>query len=237
MQVAGMIKLSLQDYPGKLACVLFTPGCQFRCPFCHNSELALADARQGNVSNEEIFQFLQKREGLLEAVVISGGEPTLQPELESFLTQLRSFKYKIKLDTNGYNPDELEKLLKLNLLDYVAMDLKNSPENYAETCGVLKINPERIRASIRIIKSSGVEHEFRTTVVREFHQHKDLIDLNQWEIGDSPLILQTFRDGPTVMKPGLHPYSDEEMLNLAAEAKKTIPGLRLRQETSEKQEN
>ncbi len=232
MQVAGMIKLSLQDYPGKLACVLFTPGCQFRCPFCHNSELALADARQESVSHEEIFKFLRKREGLLESVVISGGEPTLQPELETFLTKLRSFKYKIKLDTNGYDPEKLEKLLALNLLDFVAMDLKNTPENYAETCGVIKINSEKIRESIRIIKNSGVPHEFRTTVVREFHQAKDLADLNQWEIGDSTLILQTFRDGPTVMKPGLHSYSEEEMLTLAKEAKKTIPGLRLRQETS-----
>jgi len=232
VQVAGMIKLSLQDYPGKLACVLFTPGCQFRCPFCHNSELALADARQGSVSHEEIFKFLRKREGLLESVVISGGEPTLQPELETFLTKLRSFKYKIKLDTNGYDPEKLEKLLALNLLDFVAMDLKNTPENYAETCGVIKINSEKIRESIRIIKNSGVPHEFRTTVVREFHQAKDLADLNQWEIGDSTLILQTFRDGPTVMKPGLHSYSEEEMLTLAKEAKKTIPGLRLRQETS-----
>lgn len=227
-----MIKLSLQDYPGKLACVLFTPGCQFRCPFCHNSELALADARQESVSHEEIFKFLRKREGLLESVVISGGEPTLQPELETFLTKLRSFKYKIKLDTNGYDPEKLEKLLALNLLDFVAMDLKNTPENYAETCGVIKINSEKIRESIRIIKNSGVPHEFRTTVVREFHQAKGLADLNQWEIGDSTLILQTFRDGPTVMKPGLHSYSEEEMLTLAKEAKKTIPGLRLRQETS-----
>ena len=237
MQIAGMIKLSLQDYPGKLSCVLFTPGCQFRCPFCHNSELAFADVRQGSLSHEEVLHFLHKREGLLEAIVISGGEPTLQPNLEEFLKVIRPLKYLIKLDTNGYQPEKLEQLLKLNLLDYVALDLKNSPAKYAETCGLPQINTEKILHSVELIKTSGVEHEFRTTVVRELQTLDDLLSLSQWPIGNSPLILQTFRDGPTVMKTGLNPYSEEEMISLAREVQKRIPGVQLRQSTTFKNEN
>jgi pyruvate formate lyase activating enzyme len=199
--------------------------------------LALADSRQGSISHEEILQFLRKREGLLEAIVISGGEPTLQPGLEEFLSEIRPLNYLIKLDTNGYQPQKLERLLALNLLDYVAMDLKNTPEKYAETCGLPNLNSDLIRQSIRILKNSGVQLEFRTTVVRELHEANDFIALDQWEIGDSPLILQTFRDGPTVMKTGLHAYGEEDMITLAKEAKERIPGLRLRREANQKNEN
>lgn len=232
MEIAGMIKLSLQDYPGKLSCVLFTPGCQFRCPFCHNSELALADARRGNLSHVEVLHFLRKREGLLEAVVISGGEPTLQLHLEEFLKTIRPLKYLIKLDTNGYQPEKLEHLLHQNLLDYVALDIKNSPAKYAETCGVPQINTEKILQSIELIQKSGIEHEFRTTVVRELHSREDLLALRQWPIGNSPLIMQTFRDGPTVLKSGLTAYSEEEMVTFATEIQKKLPGCRLRQSTT-----
>lgn len=230
MQISGWIKLSLQDYPGKLACVLFTPGCQFRCPFCHNAELATADARHGELDVQEVFRFLEKRKGLLEAVVISGGEPTLQRELETFLRELRTLPYKIKLDTNGYQPDVLRTLIQQNLVDYVAMDIKNIPENYAETCGLSKIDINHIRESIQILRESDVPHEFRTTLVRELHPKEQIKDYLDWQLGDSPLILQTFRDGPTVMTNGLHAYHEEEMKSFVALLKENIPGTSLRGE-------
>ena len=238
MQIAGMISLSLQDYPGKLACVLFTPGCQLRCPFCHNSELALADLKGqmpdgtfiDSVDKAKVFDFLNKRKNVLEAVVISGGEPTLQPGLPDFLRQLRQFPYLLKMDTNGFNPKVLKKLLDENLLDYVAMDLKNRPLNYALTAGIPSFQPQPILESMKLIQKSGIDHEFRTTVVKELHSLEDLIGLKEWPIADSPLVLQTFRDGPTVMEKGFNPYTDEEMGAFLKELKGQIKNVSWRSE-------
>ena len=230
MNIAGITKLSLLDYPDHLACTVFTPGCQFRCPFCHNGKLALANANlETDFSIRNIFDFLKKRIGILDAVCISGGEPLLQDGLVDFIKVIKEMGYLVKLDTNGYLPERLESLLEMGLLDYVAMDIKNCPSHYAETCGINSINPDTISKSIEIIKKSTIAFEFRTTVVREFHSAKDIKNLSDWNIAEATLYLQSFKDSNDQIRPGLHGYNTQEMNILCQEASRLIPGIRLRE--------
>ena len=229
MNIAGITKLSLLDYPNHLACTIFTPGCQFRCPFCHNGKLALAKANLAtNFDNTEVLRFLEKRMGILDAICISGGEPLLQDGLEDFIRTIKNMGYLIKLDTNGYLPDRLEYLLKLELLDYVAMDIKNSPNRYAETCGIVGINLDTISRSIQILQDSSISYEFRTTVVREFHSTKDIRHLSNWNLGEARLYLQSFQNSNDQLCPRLHAYNPQEMNRLCDDARNKIPGIRVR---------
>lgn len=215
MVICGIQKLTLLDYPGKVACTIFTGGCNFRCPFCHNADLVTGKP-EVTVTGEEIFQFLRKRQGLLDGVCISGGEPLLQPDLEDFIRGVRSLGYSVKLDTNGSMPDKLESLAEKGLLDYVAMDLKNAPEHYGRTIGAETYDVGNIDRSIRFLMGGEIPYEFRTTVVREFHQKADFEEMGRWIEGADQYFLQQFMDSGHVIAPGLHAY-DEKILFQALE--------------------
>jgi pyruvate formate lyase activating enzyme len=173
MRLGGLLKFSLIDYPGRMAAVLFTQGCNFRCPFCHNPELVLPDLLQDPMDLEEVFAFLEKRRGQLQGVVVTGGEPTIHADIIPFLSRLKSMEYLVKLDTNGSNPQVLKGIIEAHLADYFAMDIKSSPENYAKAAGTV-VDMEQIRESIEVIKASGMLYEFRTTALKPFITQEDM---------------------------------------------------------------
>lgn len=209
MKIAGLQKLTLLDYPGKVACTVFLPGCNFRCPFCHNSGILSAGAPEA-LSEDALLAFLQKRRGLLDGVCITGGEPTLQAGLSDLLKKIKAMGYCVKLDTNGSRPEVLKALAADRLVDYVAMDVKNAPRRYGDTIGISGIALDRIEESIRFLLSCGIEHEFRTTVVEEFHDEESILAMGQWLSALVPgtlpnrLFLQPYRDSPQVLSGGLH---------------------------------
>jgi len=174
MKIGGLQKISLIDYPGRISAIVFTQGCNFRCPYCHNPEL-VDPAQYGPIlSEEEVISFLEKRRGKLDAVTVTGGEPTLQPDLDRFLQEIKGMGYLTKIDTNGSNPDVLERLIRGRLVDYLAMDVKGPLQKYERIANV-KVKTAKIRRSIELITASGIEHEFRTTVVRSQLDNEDLI--------------------------------------------------------------
>jgi pyruvate formate lyase activating enzyme len=209
MRIGGLQKLTLIDYPGKLACTVFLIGCPFRCPWCYSSELVLPEKikKQPQISQKEFFEFLQEKRGLLEAVVVCGGEPTINKNLSSFIKKIKKLGYLVKLDTNGSNPEMLKKLMAEKLIDYVAMDVK-APlaqflifnfqfSKYEETTGV-KVNLENIRKSIEIIKNSGIDYEFRTTIVPTIHTKEDIIQIAKEISPAKRYYLQNFRPEKTL---------------------------------------
>lgn len=226
--VLGLQKLTLLDFPGHTACTLFTGGCNFICPFCQNSRLVLAPDTVTPLDEEEIFSFLKKRAGLLDGVCITGGEPLLDPAIEELISRVRSLGYKIKLDTNGAYPDRLCRLVQKGLVDYVAMDLKNSPEHYGTTVGIPHLDLTPIKESVRFLLSNPVEYEFRTTVVREFHQAADFITISLWISGASRYFLQEFIDSGELIQEGLHGYSKTEMENFLSLVRPRIPSAQIR---------
>ncbi len=228
MLIKGIQKVTLLDYPGRVACTLFTGGCNFRCPFCQNSELVLRSGEIEGISEAELFEFLAKRRGLLDGVCVTGGEPTLQPDLPEFMGRIKSLGYCVKLDTNGYEPDILEQLIGAGLVDYIAMDIKSSPEGYARTSGLDSPDLSRLRRSVELIRSSGIEHEFRTTVVRELHSIEDIIAIGHWIMGEERYFLQQFVDSGEVMEQGLSAPSDEQMHEFLNAEREFIPGAELR---------
>ena len=203
MIINGIEKLSLVDYDGVTACVLFTGGCNFACPFCHNSPLVYAQ-NLPVIDNDEIFEFLIKRTKVLNGVVITGGEPTLNPDLPQFIAKIKAIGYKVKLDTNGTNPKMLSQLIEKELADYVAMDIKNCKEKYALTAGVKKIDLAPIEESVKILINSKIEYEFRTTLVKEFHEFSDIIKIAEWLNGARKYVLQKFTERETCIKLGFH---------------------------------
>lgn len=211
MNIQGFQKLTLLDYPGKMACTLFTAGCNLRCPFCHNSRLVINPERQSEFSVDEILAFLRKRSGILDGVVISGGEPLLQPDIEQFIRQVRELGYSVKLDTNGTFPEKLRSLVEQGLVDYVAMDIKNSPELYAETIGVRDFDISKIKESIAFLLEGRVDYEFRTTVVREFHSVFGMNNLGELVKGAKKHYLQAFIDSGELICFGLSGVPKEEM--------------------------
>ncbi len=208
MEFVGIDKFSLLDYDEKVSVVLFSPACNFRCPFCHNGDSVLNSNTP--IPFEEIYQFLKTRVGLIDAVVFTGGEPTLMPELIERIREVKALGFLIKLDTNGANPDTIEQLLDENLLDYIAMDIKNSEERYAWTAGCTRINMENIKKSIQIIENSGINYEFRTTLVHEFHDEKSIREMGDLLMGAKRLFLQKFVDREGVIQKGLHEVNIEE---------------------------
>lgn len=191
MDFVGLEKFSLVDYDGKLACTLFAQNCNFKCPFCHNKDLVFSNI-QTSLSFNDILIFLKSRIGKLEAVCITGGEPTLMPDLDIKIKQIKELGFKIKLDTNGYRPDVLRKLINENLIDYVAMDIKNSFKKYAISTNLLSIDTNKIQESINILKNSKIDYEFRTTIVNELHNEKDMEEIAEFLKGDNKLFLQKF---------------------------------------------
>jgi pyruvate formate lyase activating enzyme len=195
MIIGGFQKLTLIDYPGKLAATVFTVGCSFRCPFCHNPELVLSSkfSVQDNKMEKEFFTHLENRKEKLDGVCITGGEPTIQPDLVEFIRKVRKMGFSVKLDTNGTRPDVLKKLFQEKLLDYVAMDIKNTLEKYDQTTGS-KTDKERIKLSVELIRNSGVPYEFRTTVVPGLHSEKDFDKIAKWLSGSRAYYLQEYRE-------------------------------------------
>jgi len=208
MEFVGIDKFSLLDYDEKVSVVLFSPACNFRCPFCHNGESVLN--ANTPIPFEEIYEFLKSRVGLIDAVVFTGGEPTIMPELVERIRKVKELGYLIKLDTNGTNPGIVEELLNEGLLDYVAMDIKNSETRYAETAGCPQINMENIKKTIKILENSGINYEFRTTLVKEFHDEKSIKEMCELVKGAKQLFLQKFVDREGVIQKGLHEVSVEE---------------------------
>ncbi|MBP5574934.1 MAG: anaerobic ribonucleoside-triphosphate reductase activating protein [Bacilli bacterium] len=212
MAIVGIDKLSLLDYEDKVSVVLFSHACNFRCPFCHNGDSVLNS--QEEINFDGILAFLKTRKGLVDAVVFSGGEPTLEPDLEVKIKTVKDLGFLIKLDTNGTNPELLEKLLDEGLLDYVAMDIKNSPSLYAETSGVKSINLDNIKKSIAIIINKAPDYEFRTTLVKEFHERMDYDAFFELIKGAKQLYLQKFVDREGCIIKGLHEVDELEATKL-----------------------
>ena len=216
MNIQGLQKLTLLDYPDHMACTIFTGGCNFRCPFCHNGDLVLhSSVNQGvspSLSHHELFSFLEKRQGILDGVCITGGEPLLQPDLEEWIRQIRDLGYLVKLDTNGSFPQKLSHLLEQGLIDYVAMDIKNCKERYRETAGLLdSYDLTPIEDSIKLLMGGNVPYEFRTTIVREYHRPQDVVSIAQWIAGARQYYLQGFVGSENVIKRGLHGLDPVEM--------------------------
>lgn len=211
MRIHGFNKLTLLDYPGKVACTVFTGGCNFRCPFCQNGNLVLNPAGEPAIDEEEVFRTLTKRQGILEGVCVTGGEPTLSAELPAFLMRIRSMGYAVKLDTNGYHPDVLKMLVQDGLVDYVAMDVKASPARYVQAAGLPGLEILRIEEAIEFLMSGVVDYEFRTTVTRELHQREDFEAIGKWLKGCRRYFLQNYRESGAVISPGFSSYSREQM--------------------------
>lgn len=228
MQIHGFNKTTLLDYPGRVAATVFTGGCNFRCPFCHNGDLVVCPETQPLISEEEILALLKKRKGILTGVCISGGEPTLQPDLPDFLVKIKRLGYKVKLDTNGYRPDILKALIKDRLIDYVAMDIKSGKDGYSKTCGVPSLDFSRIEESVHTLMESGPDYEFRTTVVKELHSEADFLQIGALIADCHAYFLQSYVDGSQVLHPGFHAYSKEEMEHFRTLLLPFIPQTELR---------
>lgn len=227
MKIHGLQKMTLLDFPGRVACTVFLGGCDFRCPYCHNFELVTGEAKP-LMDDEELFAFLEKRHGLLDGVAITGGEPCMNPGLPDLLRRIREMGFMTKLDTNGYHPEVLEKILEEGLVDYVAMDIKNSPEKYAETVGLAELDMSRIEKSITLLVNGPVDYEFRTTVVKEFHQEADFEKIGEMIRGAKRYFLQCFTDRDTVPYGNLHGPESEEMEQFAEIARHYVPETQVR---------
>ena len=204
MRICGLQKLAMVDFPGKLAATVFTGGCNLRCPFCHNALLVTRLAESPSLSVEDILSFLDSRKNLLDGMVLSGGEPLMQPGCTDFLQKVRDLGLSIKVDTNGCYPEVLRDILNRGLVDYVAMDIKNRRKKYAETVGIPNFDLSPIEESIQILKTSGVDYEFRTTVVQELHTADDIRAIAQWVQGAPTYALQKFVDSGNLISTGLH---------------------------------
>ena len=226
MYLGGLQKLTLLDYPGKLACTIFTSGCNYRCPFCHNAALVTHPGE--SVSVDSVLDFLRKRRGVLQGVCVTGGEPLLQRDIWDLLRQIRDLGFEIKLDTNGSDPARLRRAVEAGLVDYVAMDVKNCAAAYGETVGLVAFDPSDVSESIRYLLSGAVDYEFRTTVVREFHDADRLTALAQWISGARRYYLQAFQDSGDLICPGLHGYDAAEMEALRDAVAKVLPCVELR---------
>lgn len=230
LKIGGLQKMTLLDYPGKAACTIFLSGCNFKCPFCHNRDLVFIPERYEYFDVNEVMEYLEKRKGLLDGVCISGGEPLLQEHLPSLIGRIREMGYLVKLDTNGAYPERLKEVIEKGLVDYVAMDIKNSPEKYARTLGM---NPESfsldpIMESVAYLKSSGIAHEFRTTVVKELHTAEDLLAIGRWIGEKETYFLQQYVDSDNVIQPGCSAYSAAEMEELRKQVETLVPNVTLR---------
>jgi len=230
MRIGGIQKLTLLDFPGQVACIVFTRGCDLRCPFCHNSELVLPGEGGADQDEEKLFRYLEKRRAVLDGVVVTGGEPLLQPDLEDFLRKVRALGYKTKLDTNGSFPKRLRALLDAGLLDYVAMDVKQVPEKYEAACGVPgeRVVP-RVEESLGILRSRGVPFELRTTLVKGIHTPEDAEGIARWAGDGQPWFLQSYVDSGGVLAPeGLSAFSREELDGILARVRAFCPSAALR---------
>ena len=238
MNIAGIQKLTLLDFPGRCAATIFTPGCNLRCPFCHNASLVDPDElkktleQNGLIDPKEVLEFLKERKGRLTGLAVTGGEPLMQPGIMEFLRDVKEIGYAVKLDTNGTNPERLRALLSAGIVDYVAMDYKNCREKYSVTAGVPEsvgsILYENTLLSKAFIKQSGVDHEYRTTIVKELHTVDDARRMAQELEGEDKYFLQSFTDSGDILAGGCSPCSKEELDEMLAAAREFLPGAQLR---------
>lgn len=228
MVIQGLQKLTLLDYPGETACTVFTAGCNFRCPFCHNASLVIDTHKNSEIPEENFFAFLRKRQGILDGVCVTGGEPLIQPDLEEFLGKIKELGYLVKLDTNGSFPGRLQRCVEVGLVDYVAMDIKNSPENYGRTVGIEEYDISNVNQSIQYLLRGNVSYEFRTTVVQEFHRRSDFEAIGRWLAGAERYYLQQFVDSGDLIQSGLHGYNKGIMEQALEVVKKNVKTAQLR---------
>lgn len=226
MLIGGFQKMTMLDFPGKVACTVFTHACNLRCPFCHNAALVVGEYTP--VSVDEILAYLQKRKGILDGVCITGGEPLLQKDIRSFIEKVREIGLAVKLDTNGTFPEKLRELIDAKLLDYVAMDVKNSPARYAETVGLSTLDLAPIEESVRILKGGRVPYEFRTTVVRELHGEADMQAIAEWLAGADRYFLQQFTDSGALLGEGYSAHSPDTLKTFADIVRPYIPAVSTR---------
>ena len=229
MNLSGLAKLTLLDYPGHTACTVFTGGCNFRCPFCHNALLVTGElAGGGEISEEEVFAHLKKRQGVLDGVCITGGEPLINRDIDVFIRRIRELGYAVKLDTNGSFPERLEALAAEGLVDYVAVDIKNCREKYGLTVGIPGFDTAPVERTVEFLKKGTVPYEFRTTVVREFHEEDDFRRIGEWISGTERYFLQAFSDKGELIDSSLHGVPKEEMERFAAAAAPFVGSCELR---------
>ena len=232
LKIGGLQKTTLLDYPDKVACTIFMAGCNYKCPFCHNKDLVYVPENYAFYQPTEIMDFLRKRQGLLDGVCISGGEPLLQAETIDFIREIKALGYAVKLDTNGNYPERLKALLEEELLDYVAMDIKNSPEKYAQTVGLSNeaFSLTKIQQSIDILKQATIPYEFRTTVVLPYHQQADFEKIGQWLKGCKQYFLQSYEASSNVIGTNLKAPSVAQMQNFLTTVSKYISNAKIRGE-------
>ncbi|NCA93352.1 anaerobic ribonucleoside-triphosphate reductase activating protein [bacterium] len=228
MTIHGLQKLTILDFPGKTACTVFTAGCNLRCPFCHNASLVTKIKSGAVMTEDEFFAFLGKRKGILDGVCVTGGEPLIQKDIRDFIAKIKKEGFKVKLDTNGFMPSRLKELISEDLIDYIAMDIKNSPGKYAVTSGIDGLNIDGVFESIKIIMESGVEYEFRTTAVNEYHEVLDFISIAEMIKGAKAYFIQNFEDSGDTVVNNLHPLSKEELNRAKEEAMKILNHVELR---------
>lgn len=227
MLIKGFQKLTLLDFPGRTACTVFTGGCNLRCPFCHNA-LLVTELDNDYFFEEEIFEHLEKRKNVIDGIAITGGEPLLQKDIERFLYELKETGIAVKLDTNGCYPEKLEGILQLGLVDYVAMDIKNCPEKYGVTVGIESFDITPVEKSIELLKNSGIEYEFRTTVTENFHTVQDMEKIAQWIQGTKHYYLQNFVDSGQLIDSSCKGVSKQTMYEMLEKVKKYIPNAEVR---------
>lgn len=228
MRIQGLQKLTLLDFPEHVACTIFTAGCNFRCPFCHNASLVVDIPKEAVITEDGFFEFLKKRIGVLEGVCVSGGEPLLQPDIENFIRKIKELGYGVKLDTNGSFPDKLIALVEKGLVDYVAMDIKNAPEVYGITAGLDHMDMKAIEKSVAYLKEGHVPYEFRTTVVKNYHDKECFESIGKWLIGTDKYFLQKFVDSGDLIAKHTKGCTEEEMKEFLQCVQAYIPSAQLR---------
>ncbi len=227
MKIEALQKLTLLDYPGKMAATVFTYGCNLCCPFCHNA-LLVTEESYGGIDTDEVLSFLSKRKGMLEGVCVTGGEPLLQPDIEDFLKTIKDMGFSVKLDTNGTFPKKLKDVVGKGLVDYVAMDVKNCRDKYTLTSGKTCMDLSAVDESIKFLLSGEIEAEFRTTVVKNFHTEEDLLKITDWISGCDRYFLQQFVDSGNLIDQSLEGYTDNELTAIYKQVKRKLPVTKLR---------
>lgn len=228
MKIYGLNKTTLLDYPGRVAATIFLGGCNFRCPFCQNSGLVLHPSQQPEIAVEEVLSFLKKRQGILEGVCITGGEPTLSADLEDLIRDIRALGYPVKLDTNGTHPEVLVSLAEKGLIQKAAVDIKACPENYGALCGLSRPDLAPVMETVDYLLHGSLDYEFRTTAVKELHTEEDFIKIARWLKGARAYYLQAYRDSEEVLQPGFSSFSAEELLRFRSILKETIDLVEIR---------
>ncbi len=228
MRIDGLQKMTLLDFPGKVACTVFTGGCNFRCPFCHNALLVTKLPENPDYTVDEILAFLKKRSGLLDGVAITGGEPLINSDIGDFIRSIRKLGYYVKLDTNGSFPDRLKALVGEGIIDYVAMDIKNCRKKYAETVGLKSLELSKIEESVDFLKSGAVDYEFRTTVVNELHTVEDIRSTAEWIKGAKRYFLQNFVDSGNLIDSSMSGADKSVMLEMQRVAADFVPQTEIR---------